>query len=442
MALQIPRKRGNKMNILLVYPSSRVAGWGSCHPHGNLDGNFMCHGPAAIGTILRKAGHSVTSLDFRECADGHEVERRFLMQKWDVICIGYLSAEHSYAETFIAMVRSHDKDVRIIVGGIHATVSNLLGMDGVQGILHGEADEEILKAITPDRPSPFVIKCPPVKNLDSLPFIDRSLFAPYESTTNFLPLLDPPFSSFVFGRGCPFLCSFCYRSAQDVKYNKHRNRSPESCIEEILREDRRLYGLRSFMVHDDIFPLSKKWVEKFIELYDRRIGNRIRFWCQMRADQIIRFKSLFPDLARIGLTWVSLGAESFAQATLDFIGKGITVEQNIMAIHICRQNKVNLFLNVIKGLPNETKESAMATIEALVRIKPEYHALSQYTDYPGTAMNKYCRDNDLLLEEQYSLTRYPYEPKLKGIDYTGEIHNAWMSVLQYKSNPSNWEDWH
>lgn len=437
------------MNILLVFPSAQVAGWGTQGPSGNLDQNFMPMGISYIGTALKQAGHKVFPLDFRAISGWPHVETILRSGNWHRILIGCLSAEYNNALHFIELCKKHCPNVPIIFGGIHVTVSNTREIPGVSCILHGEADKDIIGAV--EAPIPL-IKCRPIEDLDSLPMLDRGLFSPFEYCTKFLPLLDPPFTSMMFGRGCPYGtpqmkggkmegCSYCYRSSQDQEFNKHRVRSPEHCIDEIVSEDI-CFGssLGSFMCHDDIFPLSRSWVEEFIGEWDTRIEKRIRFWCQMRADQIIRFKDLMSELARIGLTWVSLGMESMYQPTLDFIGKGVTVEENWEAIRICKENKINLFLNYIRHLPGETEESVQATVSALEKIRPEYHAASTYTDMPGTIMNQYCRDNNLVTDEHYSLTRWPYEPKLKGIDYTGPIHQLWESALQHKSEPRNWED--
>ena len=145
----------------------------------------------------------------------------------------------------------------------------------------------------------------------------------------------------------------------------------------------------------------------------------------MRADSVCRNKELIPELARLGMTWCSVGIEG-SQRMLDFYNKQETKEQIIEACQVLHDNQINVFGNYIMGSPTETEKDVQELEEMLKIIRPEVHAASTYTAYPGSLLYDYCEENKLFVgdgksdSDYYSLVRYPYERKIVGADY-GDI---------------------
>jgi anaerobic magnesium-protoporphyrin IX monomethyl ester cyclase len=194
------------------------------------------------------------------------------------------------------------------------------------------------------------------------------------------------------------------------------------------------------MIHDDLLG-QRGWMGDFIDLWRKRLP-RIPFWCQLRPDSVLRIREQIPALSEIGLTWVSIGLESGSQRMLDFLQKGTTVEQNIEACGLLHENNVNLFANYILGLPTETKEDLDGTGRMLSIIKPEVHAQSTYTSYPGSYLYEWVKENDYWVpgDEHYSRIRYPYERMIRGVDYDdmrrrfGEWNGNYKSPLRAAEN--------
>ena len=186
----------------------------------------------------------------------------------------------------------------------------------------------------------------------------------------------------------------------------------------------------SFMVHDDIFP-PKPWSKAFVDQWTLRGLPRIPFWCQMRADFISNNEPLIKDLSDIGLTWVSLGVESGSQKMLDFLDKGTILQENFEAIEILHKYNVNIFMDLVFGLPHETHEDVDATVELVKKTRPHSLSLSTYTCYPNSRLYNYCIENKLFLDEHYSMARFPYERKVKGVDYH-YLQKAFSVMNQYK----------
>jgi hypothetical protein len=77
----------------------------------------------------------------------------------------------------------------------------------------------------------------------------------------------------------------------------------------------------------------------------RKRGLSVPFEFDCRTDSVE--KSLFEGLKSVGLVKVFLGVESFSQAFLDRVRKGITVETNLQAINILQRLGIDYRLGMI-----------------------------------------------------------------------------------------------
>jgi radical SAM superfamily enzyme YgiQ (UPF0313 family) len=70
------------------------------------------------------------------------------------------------------------------------------------------------------------------------------------------------------------------------------------------------------------------------------------------------------------------------------------------------------------GIPTETQDEVMDTVNMIREIDPDYYSPSFFTPHPGTDLYDYCIEHDLSLITDYdSYRRNPTEPKIKGQDY-------------------------
>ena len=71
------------------------------------------------------------------------------------------------------------------------------------------------------------------------------------------------------------------------------------------------------------------------------------------------------------------------------------------------------------GLPTETKEESLATVNMIKKIDPYHIWLFYFTPIPGTHLYQYCKENDLILRsDMLNIERVDmYSRNIKGIDY-------------------------
>ena len=288
----------------------------------------------------------------------------------------------------------------------------------IDHIVRGEGEAAfaaLLKDISAGRTADKIIQGENVP-VEDLPYIDRYLFNCLESPWYyFLPM---PFFTVMAGRGCSYNCKFCAPASKMVHGKGSRRRSVGSVIGELKRlQD--VYGMISFMFHDDCFTEDKRWVMEFCDAY-KSAGFRQGFVCQTRADIVCRHPDMIRRLSKIGLKMAQIGFESGNDRVLKLINKGVTLKQNLEAARICRSCGLRIFANYMLGLPTETNEEALDTIRMIKRIAPYRASAAFFTPHPGSYLYEYCKANSLsLIDDHDDAVRLPEDdkPKIRGVDY-------------------------
>lgn len=86
--------------------------------------------------------------------------------------------------------------------------------------------------------------------------------------------------------------------------------------------------------------------------------------------------SISPDKLKVlkmqGVTRISINPQTMRQRTLDIIGRKHTVEQVVEAYHLARElGHDNINMDIIVGLPGETKDDVAYTLEEIDKLKPD-----------------------------------------------------------------------
>jgi len=214
---------------------------------------------------------------------------------------------------------------------------------------------------------------------------------------------------------------------------------PDYFLDELQQLHDRFGRIGSLMIHDDIL-LYPKWLATWNAEIRKRWGY-VPYWCQMRADFICKFPDLMREMAEAGMSWVSIGLESGSQRLLDLMVKQTTVEENVEACAILERLGVNVFGNWMLGIPTETPEDVKATADMMRRIKPGFHSASIYCDYPGTSLSHYLKSNGLLLPEWYTLSHYPWQRRVKGVDYELALRTRGQVTSEFPNRPQRPKLW-
>ncbi|PVX27089.1 MAG: hypothetical protein CW716_04080 [Candidatus Bathyarchaeum sp.] len=400
------------MKVTLVFPSIR--GFGGFNSLGKNEGCiYIQHGLASLSAVLKSRGHSVDLIDLRECSGWNDVYEKMKLAKADFFGVYMSSIDFHEA----AKIAEYAKTLGVpsVVGGPHPSIcpDYVAEKSSFDHILVGEGEVTFPELIENNQSFSRIVKGTH-PDLNSLPIEDRSIFNMEKILGTKHSFYPTPFVNVISGRGCPFQCGFC-KPGEDLIFGKFRTRSVGNLMKEIkfLADS---YDYRMLMIDDDSFTLNPNYVAEFCDSYED-IGRP--FTIQSRADFIVRRPNLVKRLRDVGCWMIVIGLESFNQRLLDFMNKGTTVEQNVEAVKCCQSLGVKVWANVMYGLPTETKNEAIETMDWIRRLKPFHHSPSFYTPIIGSNLYNYSKEHDLLLSEDPAFlgSRSPTEPKIKGPDY-------------------------
>ncbi|MBI2953632.1 MAG: cobalamin B12-binding domain-containing protein [Chloroflexi bacterium] len=414
------------MKVTLVYAG--IVGQGFASAGKGMDAGWINHALSMLGACARDAGFSVDLIDLRALEGWDHFRSEILARKPDVTGLTMMSVDFNPVMRSIDVIKEVLPNTVTVIGGPHPTLAldEVTSNPKVDHIVVHEGETvfvELLRRLQNGEKSERVIEGQKA-DLDALPFIDRDLFlnewrkAGYRLDSPEVPMgnLPPPFVTIIAGRGCMYNCSFCQPAERRLFGGKVRRRSVANVIQELIYL-RDKYHFKSLLIHDDCLTEDRKWVLEFCEAYKAN-GFDQPFFCQSRADIIVKHQDLIKLMRGVGLSGMMIGFESGSQRVLKFLRKGTTVEQNLEAGRICHRLGVQVWANYMIGLPTETREEIMDTIRMLKEIDPDYYSPAFYTPHPGSDLYTYCLENDLsLITDHDAYRRNPTGLKIKGHDY-------------------------
>ena len=410
------------MRVTLVFAHIGVAGMNANRPYGDREGSWVGHGAASVGASAKAAGYEVDLIDLRQLSGWDHFERLIKENPSDVYGLSVSAVDHWHAMRAVLVLKRTLPKCRVIVGGIHPSIfPGQYDFAAIDSVVQGEGEiafVDLLKMIEAGQELPKIYRGAK-PDLDAIPWIDRELFDyKRELACNFTPDQQLPSITMLAGRGCPYVCQYCQPAENAVFGSPYRLRSPENVVAELSYLKGR-FNYKSITFWDDTFTFKAKWIEEFCDLYEQaNIGVPI-VACS-RADIICRNPGMIERLAEIGLTWFVIGLESGSQRVLDMIKKGTTVEQNIESARICKANGIKVFGTYMLGLPTETEDEALSTVQMIDKISPEHPSPFYFTPIPGTGIYDLCESMDLILPETKNRTierTNRFQPTIKGVNY-------------------------
>jgi anaerobic magnesium-protoporphyrin IX monomethyl ester cyclase len=406
-------------SVCLIYPGISWSGFGTFGKTRCGECNFIHHGIASIAAVLVNNSIKVEYIDFRKIENFEEFEKIISKSKSVVFGISSTTVDFDYSIMAAKIIKKKKPDSVVVIGGVHPTVRPLESMKIAEFdyVVTGEGEAVMLKIAKGLRPNKKIVVGEPM-DLEKIPHVDRELFdhRKGEMVNPFVEDMPIPFATFMSSRGCPFNCSFCQPAERLIFKGKIRLRSIKDFVAEIV-EVKKKYGLKSFMIHDDLFLLSKERVQEFILEY-RKSGVGAEFLCQARADLVIKYKEQMKLLKEVGLKGVMIGFESGSNRILKYLNKQVTVEQNLEAAKICHLLGIKIWANYMMGVPTESYWEMFKTVIMIKKIKPDYYSPSLFTPYPETKLYEYCEKNGLLLFKKHSEYRRSIKgDKIKGFNY-------------------------
>ncbi|MBN1868368.1 cobalamin-dependent protein [Candidatus Sumerlaeota bacterium] len=354
-----------------------------------------------LSALLKKAGHETCALNMDRAAD-----LRAEIERLAPDMLAYSLVSNNYRE-----VLRRNREIKTwfkgpaVFGGPHPTFfPEMIEEEGVDVVCRGEGDEAMVELADALQAGKDIARIPNlwvkdggevhrnalrplIEDLDSLPFPDR------EVTYRLVDRAQNGIHFAITGRGCPFDCSYCFNHlARKMAPGKYvRRRSVGNVIEE-LKEVKARRGSRLFSFQDDTFTMHPTWLAEFAEVYPREIG--LPYACHGRADLID--EPMAEVLARSGCVMVCVGLESGNDhLRKDILDKHVSREDLLRASRVLRDYGILLLTQNLIGIPHETIDTVLETIDLNYRCRPEVMQLNLYTPHPATKLGRYACEQGL-----------------------------------------------
>ena len=265
----------------------------------------------------------------------------------------------------------------VVTGEGEATVVEMVGrlmtnagLANVQGVVYRDQGNIIANA---DRPL--------ITELDALPIPARELLG---DTDSYIPppatYKRKPVAVIITSRGCNRKCLYCFQIDKErksgIRYRSVGNVMAE--IEHCLRQ-----GYREIKFIDDTLAADR---DRAMELAQEIKRRKLDFtWfasaCVNQVDE-----PLLRAFKEAGCWAILFGAESGVQKNLNAIHKGITLEQTRRAVHAAKSAGLKVFTPFLFGIPGETFEEGLKTIEFACELDPHVANFHALTPFPGTEL--------------------------------------------------------
>ncbi len=177
-------------------------------------------------------------------------------------------------------------------------------------------------------------------------------------------------------RGCPFSCDFC---AVNVQWKDFRQKSNERIIEELnyLKSLNRTH----IYLTDDSFGID---VPKHKDLFEKIKSFDMKFFTQIRADTIAKNPQMIKSAKEAGFYGFLIGFDTYDESVFSGEHKSSSVETNIKASEVCRENDIAIYGCHIYGLPSQKTPEDFETTFQLGRQNSDLFVMSYFNPLPGT----------------------------------------------------------
>lgn len=356
--------------------------------------------------------------------DDHTTEgyvRRVAALQPDLIGISCMSIHWFPLDPYLRALRSALPHLPVLVGGYqavlapdetiaHPAVNFICVGDGelpLAGLIRriGQEVGDSVAGLWEKKTNGEIVKTRPVltEDLSAMPFPDYTIFERNGKLDGLLlSILGIREDQFILpvmtGRGCPHRCTYCSNSTLLETYRGQgsylRKYEPEALIEELCRlRDR--YRVSYFEFWDELFLFNMKYVYDFLELYKKHL--HLPFSITSRVEKMDEEFCNTAREAGCHAMWFGIesGSESYRHK---YLNRKMTNEQIVWAAENARKAGIHrVTLNMV-GMPFETRENMMETLELNRIIRPEVFQFFPFMPLRGTALYELAEREGLLLD--------------------------------------------
>lgn len=386
--------------IVLISPPPITTDW---TPKKVLSGSSGIRmGLLSIGSVLSQHDYNVKILDgILGKVDLASELNQINPQETLFVGISSMTAQLPSAIKVAAIIREKYPPLPIVWGGVHATLfpEETCADSLVDIVVIGEGEYtclELAEALSGQKEISS-IKGIVYKNsegktiftgnrnhhdLDALPFpnyelfnLDDYLYRAIIDKENIKNRKYGRMLSIHSGMGCPYKCTFCinttvYREGKYYTKSPYRGKSATRLLDEIeILLGKYKVDFIDFV--DENFLVDKNRFFKFLDGIEER-KFKFSWFVGARANYFnpnYLTSNVISRASVLGCVMMGIGAESGSQRVLDFLKKGISVEQIEHAARLLNNHCIVSEFSFMIGLPYETSDDMLKTISFVKKLR-------------------------------------------------------------------------
>ena len=350
---------------------------------------------------------------------------RTISSHYDVFLFSPFTNNYSFAKQCVSEIKKINSDSICVVGGHHASFcAEECRMDGFDYVIAGKGEKALIELAKSSWRMDGHVLSGSDGSQDEIDYWNGIIPA-YD-------LLPDRYRKTYYARlftthGCPFNCVFC---SNTVWHRKKTIFMPISRVEQELSQIKAKISFEEIYINDENFTLESDHFKKVSALMN---DSCLKWGCETRIDIVDKDK--LRILATNGCNEIDYGLESLDEKVLRLSDKGINLEDAYRIFSETAENGIRSHVNLMVGLPGETKASAIRTVEVICDwIRKGIVSTVDYfvtVPYPGTALFNYHNDFGMEIHttewDQYREDSHP----VFNLDSmrSDEIYSCWIHGL-------------
>ena len=339
--------------------------------------------------------------------------------------------------TVARMVKAISKEIKVIMGGVYATVnaSEVIKDENIDIVVAGEG-EEVLASIVSGHIANGIWRAPRIKDLDSLPspaydLIDMSRYMYSVSRKNIDTPKRLPYARIMTSRGCPCACAFC--QVETISGKPFRARSAKDVLAEI-KYMKAVYGIKSILFDDDNLLHDKK---RATEIFQGMVGMGLA-WSSIATAVFKMDKDMIKLMKASGCEYVDIAIESACERILKgIIGKPVDLKHAEKMIGYLKDAGIYTSANFIIGFPTETWDEIRQTLKYAEYIDVDYVKISPLIPLKHTrladATTEYAKSLPILRAYEWDRINFTDSKKRKRTADRMGITEEELNVIRKKT---------
>ncbi len=344
-----------------------------------------------------------------------ELEQELINFSPDIIGLSMMfDNSYDYLSDVCSVIKKNNADALIVLGGNAAftSYSNIINeQEYIDAICYDEGEIPFFNLLNAKNKKDFLQSSPswvtrksledgkkPVKShvedLDEMidinyNYVDISGYSMQEGFSPYADLSEKKNQFFIVtSRGCPFKCTFCWKSADSDKSMRYASiNNIRAHLQRLIND----HELNVLTIYDDQLLFNKKWAK---DLFRMLAEFNIRVECPNGLTVTYIDDEMAEVMRAAGVDTVNLAIESGSPYVLNkLIKKPLKVEKIGVVVEKLRKFDFWIHGYFVSGMPGETDEHREETVQLIKNVGLDWAGFSLALPSRGSKLWELCIDN-------------------------------------------------